>query len=46
MRLVKSERVDRLLDAQSLDHVEDELRLLRAGALELSLGAELSNFRC
>ena len=36
--------VQRLLHAQALDSVEDELRLLRAGALELRLGAELSNF--
>ena len=36
--------VERLLDAQALDEVEDELRLLRAGALELRLSAELSDF--
>ena len=33
--------VDRLLDALALDEVEHELGLLRAGALELCLGAEL-----
>ena len=36
--------VERLLHAQALDHVKNQLRLLRAGALKLRFGAELSNF--
>ena len=36
--------VERLLHAEALDEVQNQLRLLRAGALELRLGAELSDF--
>ncbi len=36
--------VESLLHAEALDEVEDELGLLRAGALELRLSAELSDF--
>src|SRR5215469_1341413 len=39
-------RVDRLLHALALDEVQDELRLLRARALELCLSAKLSDFFC
>jgi hypothetical protein len=37
-------RVDRLFDPQALDHVKDELGLLRTGALKAGFGAELSNW--
>ncbi len=36
--------IECLLDAQTLDQIKDELRLLRAGALKLRFGAELSGF--
>src|SRR5438270_11203033 len=36
--------VERLLDAKALDEIQNQLRLLGAGALELCLGAELSDF--
>src|ERR1700733_4395356 len=36
--------VERLLDAEALDHIKNKLRLLRAGALEPRLGTELSDF--